>query len=83
MSVIAFRTTFAMSMIAFERHLAAADDETGLHHGFDRDTRLWVLGEVGVQQRIADLVADFVGVTFGHRLGSEQILAHIGDASYR
>ena len=61
--------------------LAGTDDEAGLDHGFDRDSGFRVLVEVGVQQGIADLVADFVGMTFGHRLGSEQVSAHVGVAS--
>jgi len=51
--------------------LTATDDKAGLDHGLNRNARFRVLREVGVEQRIADLVTDFVWVTLGHGLGSE------------
>jgi len=37
---------------------------------------VFVLGENGIQHRVRNLVGDFVGMAFGHRLGSEQEIAH-------
>mgnify|MGYP000211979062 CR=1 FL=1 len=46
-------------------------DHAGFNQGFAGDTRVFVLGDDGVQHRIGNLVGDFVGMPFGYRLGCE------------
>ena len=45
---------------------------TGLCGGFAGTAGIGIDSEQGVQYTIGDLIADFVGMTFGHRLGCEQ-----------
>ena len=52
--------------------LAGHVDQAGGGQGLHRDPGLGVLGQQGVQDRIADLVTDLVRVPLGHRLGREQ-----------
>ena len=50
--------------------------EARIHHGFAGHPGGRVLGQQGIEHRIAHLVTDFVGVTFGYRLGGEDVAAH-------
>ena len=53
--------------------LAHVDDESGSAHRLAGNVRVRVLREAGVQNRIGDLVGDFVGVAFRDGLGSENV----------
>jgi hypothetical protein len=44
------------------------DDEIGFYEGFAGDATVRVLGEAGIEHRIGDSVADFVGMAFADRL---------------
>jgi len=44
------------------------DDEVGFYEGFASDATVRVLGEAGIEHRIGDSVADFVGMAFADRL---------------
>jgi len=44
------------------------DDEIGLNKGFAGDAAEGVMGEAGIEHRIGDCVADFVGMAFADRL---------------
>jgi len=46
--------------------------KAGLGGGFAGNARGGILLQAGIQHGIADLVAEFVGVTFGHRFGGEE-----------
>ena len=51
----------------------------GRDQRLDRDPRVLVLGEKGIEDRVADLVADLVRVSLGDGLGREQELSgHAG-----
>ena len=51
--------------------LAEDHHKTGLGGGFAGHAAARVLIQAGVQYRVADLVAEFIGVTFRHRFGAE------------
>ena len=53
--------------------LAQQDDETGLGGGFAGHARAGILLEAGVEDGVADLIAEFIGMTFGHRLRGEHV----------
>ena len=53
------------------RHFAGDQAKTRVDDGLASHPRGGVLGQQGVQHRIAHLVADLVGMTFGHRLRGE------------
>ncbi|GAA3063183.1 hypothetical protein GCM10020000_53180 [Streptomyces olivoverticillatus] len=55
---------------ARDMHLAGGDQ------GFDGDAGAAVLGEERVEDGVADLVGDFVGMAFGDRLRGEQATGH-------
>ena len=59
------------------RHLAGDVHEPGRDHRLDGDARLRVVGEEGVEDRVADLVADLVRVSLGDGLGREQPCGHL------
>ena len=42
---------------------------------FAGDPRLGILGQEQIDNRVADLVGDFVGMALGHAFGSEQVVA--------
>ena len=52
--------------------LAGNVDQAGGGQGLHGDPGFGVLGQQGVEDGIADLVTDLVGVAFGHRLGREE-----------
>ena len=52
--------------------LAGDVDQAGGGQRLHGHPGLGVLGQQGVEDRIADLVADLVGMSFGHRLGREE-----------
>ena len=52
--------------------LAGDVDQAGGGQGLHGDPRIRVLGQQGVEDRVADLVTDLVRVPLGHRLGREQ-----------
>ena len=52
--------------------LAGHVDQAGGGQGLHGNPGLGVLGQQGVQDGVADLVTDLVGVAFGHRLGREE-----------
>jgi ribosome-binding factor A len=54
---------------------AGQNDSIGGRHGLAGDTRLGVLRQEQVDDRIGNLVGDLVGVAFGNRFGSEQVRA--------
>ena len=57
--------------LADDVHLAGGDQ------GLDRDPRLRIVCQQRVEHRVADRVADLVGVPFGHRLtGKQPTFAH-------
>jgi hypothetical protein len=43
--------------------------------GFTRDARMSILPQAGVENGIADRVANFVGMTFTHGLGRKNVAA--------
>ena len=57
--------------IALGGDLAHDMDETGAGRGLAGHAALGVLGQDGVQHGVGDLVADLVGMSLGHGLGSE------------
>ena len=57
--------------IAAGRDLAHNHNHTGGAAGFAGYTTVGVIFHYCVKYRIRDLVANFVGMSFGHRLGSE------------
>ncbi len=63
--------------VADRRHLTGDVDEPRRHEGLDGDPRVRVLGEQGVEDRVADLVADLVRVSLGDGLGREQTCGHL------
>src|SRR5277367_4599287 len=57
--------------------LAGHHAQPGLHQRLDGDPPVDVLGDDGVEHAVANLVCDFVRVTFGHGLrGEEEVLRH-------
>jgi hypothetical protein len=52
--------------------LARDVDQPRRHQRLDGDPRVPVFGQQGIEDRIADLVADLVGMPLGHRFGGEQ-----------
>ena len=54
------------------RHFTHDVDLARRHERFDGDPRPGIIGEQGIQHRIADGVANLVGVPFGHRLTGKQ-----------
>ena len=50
--------------------------KAGVDHGLAGNSRSRVLGQQGVEHRIAHLVTDLVGVPFCYRLGGEDVAAH-------
>ena len=58
------------------RDLAGEDHVVALDQRLARDAALRVLLEAGVEDRVGDVIADLVGVTFGHRLGRERETRH-------
>ena len=63
------------------RDFAGDHAAVGGHQRFTGHAAHGVLGESGVQHRIADLIADFVRVAFGDGLGSENVTACVGQLS--
>ena len=59
-------------------HFAEHNNQAGLGSRFTGDPPVRVLAENGVKDRIRNEVADFIGVTFGHRFGSQEglVCAH-------
>ncbi|GHI90340.1 hypothetical protein Sxan_77040 [Streptomyces xanthophaeus] len=57
-------------------HLAGDVDLTGGDQGLDRDARGGVLTQQLVEDGVADLVGDLVGMSFGHGLRGEQAAGH-------
>ncbi len=60
-------------------HLAGHDDEARGQQGLDGDTEVLLVGVVlheVVENGVADLVSDLVGVTLGHRLRREKASSH-------
>ena len=55
--------------------LAAEDDPLGGDHRLAGDARLGILGQEQVDDGVADLVGDLVGMAFGNRFRGEQIIA--------
>ena len=64
------------------RDLAQDEDSAGRRGRLARHARAGVVAQDRVQDRVADLVAHLVGVTFGHRLGREQVLLGVDDARH-
>ena len=56
--------------------LAGDQHEAGLGHRFAGDPAERIDGEATVEDRIAHLIAQLVGVTFGDGLGREQVTGH-------
>ena len=54
------------------------DDEVGLNKGFAGDAAEGVMGEAGIEHRIGDCVADFVGMAFADRLRRKDKVAFHG-----
>ena len=50
--------------------------KAGVYHGLAGNSRSRVLGQQGVEHRIAHLVTDLVGMAFCYRLGGEDVAAH-------
>ena len=63
--------------VARRRHLAGHVHEPGRDQGLDRDPGVLVLRQQGVEDRVADLVTDLVGVALGDGLGREQTCGHL------
>ena len=61
------------------RDLAGEHDVAVLHEDLARDARGGVLRQVGVEDRVGDVVADLVGVPLGDGLGGEDVLRRGGD----
>ena len=55
--------------------LAADDDPLGGHQRFAGNPRFRVLADEIIDQCVADLVGDLVGMAFGHRLRGEEVVA--------
>ena len=62
-----------------EVHPGGGGDLTGdqaearVHHGFAGHSGGRILGQQGIQHRIAHLITDLVGMPFGHRLRGEDV----------
>ena len=55
--------------ISIGRDLAGDEDDPGRHQGLARDAAVRILGEHRIQNGIADLVGELVGVSLGHGFG--------------
>ena len=51
------------------RDLAADDDQVALGVGLAGDAAVFVLGQTGVEDRVGNRVANFIGVTFTNGFG--------------
>ena len=60
-------------LVAARRDFAHVDDEVRPHHRLARDVGLRVALEVGVEDRVGNLVRNLVGMTFRNRFGSENV----------
>ena len=60
--------------VGFRGNFAVSQHESGLNRGFASNPAGFVFLDHGVQDRVADLVAHFIGMTFGYRFGSEKVL---------
>jgi hypothetical protein len=58
------------------RHLTRDVHQAGRHHRLDGDAAAGVLPDHRVEDRVADLVRDLVGVTLGHGFGGEKASGH-------
>ena len=58
------------------RDLTGNQCKAGAHCGLAGNTAHGILSHAGIQNRIADCVADFVGMSFGYRLRCKNILLH-------
>ena len=63
--------------VAARRHLTRDVHEPGRDERLDRHPRLGVDGQQGIEDRVADLVADLVRVPLGDGLGREQTCRHL------
>ncbi len=57
---------------ALATDFAGQQDALSRHHRFASDARLRIAGEHEINNGIADLVRDLVGMAFGNRFGGEQ-----------
>jgi hypothetical protein len=55
--------------------LAREHDALGRGKGFAGDARFRILGQEQIYDGVGNLIADLVGMTFGHRFGREKIVA--------
>ena len=56
--------------------LTGDDAQPGGEQRLARHTTIRILGEDGVEDRVADLIGHLVGVTLGHAFGGERVVAH-------
>jgi hypothetical protein len=56
-------------------HLAGQHDAVGRHKRLDRDARIRLGGEIGIDHRVRNPVADLVGMTLGNGFAGEQVVA--------
>ncbi len=54
----------------------------GGDQGFAGDARGGVVGEDGIENGVADLIGDLIGMPFGHGLRRENVTADVGQCTF-